>query len=71
MGFMAENGRYLFKLFIIPNIPEILWAIFAEGEIPIHEFIYRKPPKLKHETRSIFLSLSSKSGISFFTIILW
>ena len=27
---MAENGRYLFNLFIIPNVREILFAILAE-----------------------------------------
>ena len=38
MSFKAENGRYLFSLFIIPNVREILLAIFAECEL---QFIYR------------------------------
>ena len=33
MSFMAENGRYLFSLFIIPSVREILLAIFAECEL--------------------------------------
>ena len=37
MSFKAENGRYLFSLFIIPNVREILLAIFAECEL---QFMY-------------------------------
>ena len=71
MSFKAENGRYLFSLFIIPNVREILLAIFAECELQFMNSFIVKPRKLKHETRSIFLSLIIKSGISSFAITLW
>ena len=30
---MAENGRYLFSLFIIPIVREIMLAILVESEL--------------------------------------
>ena len=71
MSFMAENGRYLFSLFIIPSVREILLAIFAECELQFINSFMVKPRKLKHETRSIILSLICRSGISSFAITLW
>ena len=71
MSFKAENGRYLFSLFIIPNVREILLAIFAECELQFMNSFIVKPKKLKHGTRSIFLSLIIKSGKSSFAITLW
>ena len=53
----AENGRYLFSLFIIPRVGEIPLAIFAECELQFINLFMVKPRKLKHETRSIFLSI--------------
>ena len=71
MSFKAENGRYLCNRFIIPNVREILVAIFAECELQFMNSFIVKPRKLKHETRSIFLSLIIKSGISSIAITLW
>ena len=71
VSFMAENGRYLFSLFIIPSVREILLAIFEECELQFINSFMVKPRKLKHETRSIFLSLICRSGISSFAITLW
>ena len=64
MSLMAENGRYLFSLLSIPNVRYILLTIFAECELQFMNSFIVKPRKLKHETRSIFLSLIIKSGIS-------
>ena len=71
MSFMAENRRYLFNLFIIPNVREILFAILAECVLQFINSLMVKPRKLKHETRSICLSLIFRSGISSFAITLW
>ena len=71
MSFMAENGRYLFNLFIIPNVREILFAILAECVLQFINSLMVEPRKLKHETRSICLSLIFRSGISSFAITLW
>ena len=56
MSFLAENGRYLFSLFINPNVREILLAIFAECEVQFVNSFIVKTRKLKHETRSFLLS---------------
>ena len=37
MSFVADNGRYLYSLFLLPNVREILLAIF----VAIYEFINR------------------------------
>ena len=68
---MAENGRYLFSLVILPNVREILSVILAEWELQIINSLMVKPRKLKHETRSISLSLIFRSWMSSFAITLW
>ena len=64
MSFKAENGRYIFIL-------TFFLTIFAECELQFMNSFIVKPRKLKHETRSIFLSLIIKSGISSFVITFW
>ena len=39
----AENGRYLFSLFIIPYVREILLAIFAEYDLQFMNSFIVKP----------------------------
>ena len=43
---MAENGRYLFNLFIVPNVREILFAILAECVLQFINSLMAKPSKL-------------------------
>ena len=50
---MAENGKYLFGLFIMPNVRDILLAILAEYELQFIISLMVKPRKFKHENRSI------------------
>ena len=59
------------SLFIIPNVREILLAIFVEYELQFMNSFILKPRILKHETRSSFLVLIIKSGKSSFAITLW
>ena len=56
ISFMAENGRYLLSLFIMPSLREILSEIIAECELQFINSLMVKPRKLKHETWSRFLS---------------
>ena len=69
MCFMAENGRYLFSLFIILHAREILLAILDECELQFINSLMGNPWKLKHE--SIFLSLIFRSGVSSYAITFW
>ena len=62
MSFMAENGRYFFSTFIIPNVREILLAIFAEWELQFINLFIVKPRKLKHGTCSIIFIIDHQVG---------
>ena len=71
INFIADVGRYLLSRFIMPNVREILFAIFDGWELQFMNSFIVSPKKLNSVTLSTTVLLITKQGISLVGITFW